>query len=78
MDVKQKVGLRVKALADISGLSIKHLAWDSNMDPAYIYSVIRGERNISLIAIEKICSAVGISVSEFFNDQEFINNNINN
>jgi len=78
MDIKQKVGLRVKTLAETRGLSIKYLAWDSNMDPSYLYSVIAGERNISLLAIAKICTAVGITVSEFFNDDNFSNNNINN
>ena len=78
MDIKQRVGMRVKALSDKSGLSIKHLAWDSELDPTYMYSVIRGERNISLISIQKISTACGISVWEFFNDDNFSNNNINN
>jgi len=71
MDIKQRVGMRVKALSDKSGLSIKHLAWDSELDPTYMYSVIRGERNISLISIQKISTACGISVWEFFNDDIF-------
>ena len=73
MDIKQKVGFRVKPLADKSGLSITYLAWDAGLSPSYINDVIRGERNISLTAIQKICTAVGISVSEFFNDNEFSN-----
>jgi transcriptional regulator with XRE-family HTH domain len=73
MDIKQKVGFRVKTLADKSGLSITYLAWDAGLSPSYINDVIRGERNISLTAIQKICTAVGISVSEFFNDNEFLN-----
>jgi len=73
MDVKQKVGNRVKSLAEKSGLSVINLSYDSDLSPGYIHEVIRGERNISLIAIQKICTAVGISVSEFFNDTEFSN-----
>jgi len=73
MDIKQRVGTRVKALADKAQLSITYLAWDAGLSPIYINDVIRGERNISLVAIEKICTAVGISVSEFFNDTEFTN-----
>ena len=73
MDIKQKVGFRVKALADKAQLSVINLAYDSDLSPGYIHEVIRGERNISLIAIQQICTAVGISVSEFFNDTEFSN-----
>lgn len=73
MDVKQKVGNRVKALADKAGLSVIYLAYDADLSPGYIHEVIRGERNIYLIAIQQICTAVGISVSEFFNDNEFSN-----
>jgi len=71
MDIKQRVGMRVKSLGDKAGLSVLHLAWDSDLDPAYIYSVIRGERNLSLTSIQKISNAVGIYVWEFFNDDLF-------
>jgi len=73
MDIKQKVGFMVKALANKAQLSVINLAYDSDLSPGYIHEVIRGERNISLIAISQICTAVGISVSEFFNDTEFLN-----
>jgi len=71
MDIKQRIGRRVKALGEKAGLSTMYLAWDSDLSPSYINSVIKGERNISLVALEKICTAVGISVSEFFNDEDF-------
>lgn len=71
MDIKQRVGMRVDALRNKAGLSITFLAYDSGIDPTYLCSVIRGERNISLVFIQKICFAVGISVWEFFNDDIF-------
>lgn len=73
MDIKQRIGRRVKALGEKSGLSVINLSYDADLSPGYIHEVIRGERNISLIAIQQICTAVGISVSEFFNDNEFSN-----
>ena len=78
MDIKQRVGNRVNALRQKANLSITFLAYDSGIDPTYLCSVIRGERNISLIYIQKISTACGISVWEFFNDDNFSNNHINN
>ena len=71
MNIKNKVGERIEELKQEAQLSNRFLAWDSDMDTSYIISVIKGQRNISIKCIEKICIALGISIADFFNDQRF-------
>mgnify|MGYP002619977888 CR=1 FL=1 len=53
--------LRVKAR-----LSQEELALRSGLDRTYISGCERGVRNPSLVSVEKIAEALGVSVSEFF------------
>ncbi|MDD4972205.1 MAG: helix-turn-helix transcriptional regulator [Paludibacter sp.] len=76
MNIKEKVGLRIKALRDLNGLSQTYLSFDSDMDRSYLSGVEKGHRNVSIVNIEKIANALGISVEEFFHDESF--RNVNN
>ncbi len=71
MNAKEKIGLRIKILREKNNISQKDLAYTSNLDRSYIASVENGKRNISIINIEKIATALNISIKEFFNDAEF-------
>jgi transcriptional regulator with XRE-family HTH domain len=41
------------------------------LDRSYIASVENGQRNISIVNIDKIVKALGISIQDFFNDETF-------
>ena len=71
MNAKEKIGLRIKILREKNNISQKDLAYTSNLDRSYIASVENGKRNISIINIEKIATALNVSIKEFFNDAEF-------
>jgi transcriptional regulator with XRE-family HTH domain len=43
------------------------------LDRSYIASVENGQRNISIVNIEKIATALGVTLKEFFNNVEFDN-----
>ena len=73
MDVRIKLGLRIKSLREIRNISQKDLAYSSNLDRSYIASVESGNRNISIINIEKIAKALNVSLKDFFDDAEFNN-----
>lgn len=73
MDVKFKIGLRIKGLREKAVVSQKDLSYAADLDRSYIASVENGQRNISIVNIEKIASALGITLKEFFNDDKFDN-----
>lgn len=71
MNAKEKIGLRIKILREKNNILQKDLAYTSNLDRSYIASVENGKRNISIINIEKIATALNVTLKEFFNDAEF-------
>lgn len=73
MSIKLNVGLRIKELRKSKGLSQEALANNAEIDRTYMASVENGRRNISIINLEKIISALGLSLADFFNDQKFKN-----
>lgn len=58
------------------GLSQEQLAELSGLHRTYIGSVERGERNISINNIEKICKALNVDIIQLFSEIE--NDNRNN
>ena len=71
MEIKTKLGLRIKAIRETVSMSQKDLAYSADLDRSYIASVESGHRNVSIVNIEKIATALGVSVKEFFNDGSF-------
>ena len=67
MDVKILVGKRVKELRNNLGISQEELADLAGLDRTYITSVECGRRNISIVNIEKLSTALNITLKEFFN-----------
>lgn len=66
MDIKQKVGKRVKELRNTLGVSQEELADMAELDRTYITSVECGRRNISIVNIEKLAKALNITLTDFF------------
>lgn len=68
MDVKSKIGNRIKELRVLNNMSQKELAYSSDLDRSYIAGVENGQRNISIVNLEKIAISLGVSLSELFKD----------
>lgn len=47
-------------------MSQKDLAYSADLDRSYIASVESGQRNISIVNLEKIANTLGVSLSELF------------
>ena len=71
MDVREKIGQRIKHLRETSSMSQKDLAYSADLDRSYIASVENGSRNISIVNIEKIAIALNVNLKEFFDYGEF-------
>lgn len=72
MNIKEKIGLKVKSMREEKGFSIEHLANISNVDRNYISDIEKGQRNVSITIIEKIIYALDIDFATFFNDKSFV------
>lgn len=66
MDIKILVGKRVKELRSKLGKSQEELADLAGLDRTYITSVECGRRNISIVNIEKLSNALGVTLRDFF------------
>jgi transcriptional regulator with XRE-family HTH domain len=71
MDVKIKIGQRIRQLRELSSMSQKDLAYSADLDRSYIASIENGSRNVSIVNIEKISTALNVTLKDFFNDAEF-------
>lgn len=66
MDVKANVGKRISETRKEINMSQKDLAYSCDLDRSYIASVESGQRNISIVNLEKIAKSLGVSLSELF------------
>lgn len=73
MEIKEKIGQRIKFLREESNMSQKDLSYAADLDRSYIASVENGCRNVSIVNIEKIAKALNVSLKDFFNATEFDN-----
>jgi len=71
VDVKLKIGQRIKELREKSNMSQKDLAYAADLDRSYIASIENGQRNVSIVNIEKIATALNVTLKEFFDNVEF-------
>lgn len=71
-DIKLAFGLRVKELRLEKGLSQEKLANLAGVDRTYMTQVENGKRNISIENIRKICIALDVNLSDFFESHYFV------
>ena len=71
MDIKLKVGQRIKELRKELELSQEALALKAEVDRTYVTDVENGRRNVSLEILERLIKALNVSFTEFFNNKDF-------
>ena len=60
------VGGRLRAHRQRLGMAREELAEKADLHPTYIGQVERGEKNLTLVSLEKILNAMDLTFSEFF------------
>jgi transcriptional regulator with XRE-family HTH domain len=71
MDIKQKIGQRIKELRTGKELSQEEVANTADMERSFMTHIESGKRNISVETLQRILTALDISFQEFFNSKEF-------
>lgn len=71
MNLKEKIGDKVKVLRLEKDITIEYLANISDVDRNYISDIEKGKRNVSIEILEKIVVALETDLATFFNDQKF-------
>ena len=70
MQSKQKIlikfGEKVRYFRKEQGLSQEQLAFKANLHRTYIGMIERAEKNITLVNIEKIATALQVDIKELF------------
>ncbi len=67
-DILIKFGQRVRELRKEKNLSQEELSFKAGVHRTYIGMIERGEKNITLVNIEKIAKAFNVDIKELFND----------
>ena len=67
MDICKRFGKKVRNLRTSRGLSQEALAAKAKLHRTYVGGVERGERNISLVNIEKLAVALDVTVESIMN-----------
>lgn len=60
------VGARVRALRKATGLSQEKLALKSEIDRTYLTGIESGKRNPTVVSLNKIVNALGVSMKSFW------------
>lgn len=71
MDIRAKVGSRIRQLRKELQLTQEGLAFKAEVDKTYLNEVENGKRNVSVINLEKIILSLDVTLKEFFNDDVF-------
>ena len=65
-DIRRRFGRAIRKRREQTGLSQEEFADRCGLHRTYMGAIERGERNVSLINLEKIARAFKISLSELF------------
>jgi len=63
-DVRKKIGESIRHFRMKKGISQEELSFQSELHRTYISDIERGVRNVSIVNIKKIATALGISISK--------------
>lgn len=70
-DIKILLGNRIRFLRTQMDLSQEELALKAGLDRTYVTSIENGKRNVSIVNIERLATALEHSLSDFFDAKEF-------
>jgi len=74
MDIKVKIGLRIKELRTEKNLTQEAIAFKAEIDRTFMNHVENGKRNVSIETLEKlVCNGLETNFKDFFSGDIFSN-----
>lgn len=70
-DLSKKIGMKIRDLRHEKEISQETLAYMSDIDRTYMNGIENGRRNISVNVLQKIVTALGLGLGDFFTDEVF-------
>lgn len=64
--ITEDVGNRIRYLRKQRGISQEKLALIAGIDRTYLAGIESGKKNATIISLEKIINALGVSMKDFF------------
>lgn len=64
VDVKKRLGTNLRRLREAKGLSQEAFAFEAGIHRTYISDIERGARNPTIMVVETIAIALGVTASE--------------
>ena len=72
MDIKTKIGLRIKEIRTEKELTQEAVAFKAEMDRTFMNHVENGKRNVSIETLEKlVCNGLEVDFKDFFKTSLF-------
>lgn len=74
MDTYTAVKNRIYQLCEIKNMSINKLSTEAAVSPSTLKNILYGKsNNPGIVTIKMLCDGLGISLTEFFDTEEFKN-----
>jgi transcriptional regulator with XRE-family HTH domain len=70
-DTRSAVGIRISELRVNLAISQEEFALRSRLDRNFVSGVENGRRNMSILNVQKLATALEVSLAEFFNSNLF-------
>ena len=64
MDIRQCLGHNLRRLREAKGLSQEKFAFEASIHRTYISDIERGARNPTIIVVQKLADALGVTASD--------------
>lgn len=66
MNINKQLGMRIKYLRSMKKWSQEDLALEADINKNYLSDLERGERNPTIMVLNKVATALGITLEELF------------
>ena len=68
MDIRHRLGRNLRRLREARGWSQEAFAHEANLHRTYVSDIERGARNPTIVVVEKLAQAIGVSASELLDE----------